>query len=68
MEAAPDESRLPLPTRTAGLIPEPVTARRGLPDWLKGMPSQVHSEELGLDIETVKQCPPFVDAMSGGSP
>ena len=54
------------PPELQGLIPEPVTARRGLPDWLKGMPSQVHSEELGLEIETVKQCPPFVDAMSGG--
>ena len=38
------------PPELQGLIPEPVTARRGLPDWLKGMPSQVHSEELGLDI------------------
>ena len=54
------------PPELQGLIPEPVAARRGLPDWLKDMSSHVLSDELGLDIETVKQCPPFVDAMSGG--
>ena len=54
------------PPELQGLIPEPVMGRRGLPDWLRRMPAHVQSDELGLDIETVKQCPPFVDAMSGG--
>ena len=54
------------PPELKGLIPEPIMARRGLPDWLKNMPSHVLSGDLGLDIETAKQCPPFVDAMSGG--
>ena len=54
------------PPELQGLIPEPVPGRRGLPDWLRRMPAHVQSGELGLNVETVKQCPPFVDAMSGG--
>ena len=48
------------------LLPRPEPARAALPDWLRRMaprtPSRVHQRS----IRTVKQCPPFVDAMSHG--
>jgi hypothetical protein len=47
-------------------LPPPVAARGVLPDWLRAMPAQAASEIHGRDIRTVKQCPPFVDAMSYG--
>ena len=37
-----------------------------LPEWLRAMPARIFSEVHGRDIRTVKQCPPFVDAMSHG--
>jgi len=50
-----------------GRVPEPVPARSMTPDWLKAMKSEVPSELLdGATVRTVKQCPPFVDAMSFG--
>jgi len=47
-------------------LPRPVPARGLLPDWLRAMPANAHSEIHGRDIRTVKQCPPFVDAMAYG--
>jgi hypothetical protein len=47
-------------------LPRPVAARGSLPDWLRAMPANAHSEIHGRDIRTVKQCPPFVDAMAYG--
>jgi len=47
-------------------LPPPVPARGQLPDWLRAMPANAHSEIHGRDIRTVKQCPPFVDAMAYG--
>jgi hypothetical protein len=44
----------------------PIPARSALPDWLRQMPSKAHSEIHGREIRTVKQCPPFVDAMAYG--
>ncbi len=48
------------------LLPRPVAARQALPDWLRAMPRKAYSEVHERDIRTVKQCPPFVDAMSHG--
>jgi hypothetical protein len=48
------------------LIPKPVPARQALPDWLRSMPRHAFSEVHGEDVRTVKQCPPFVDAMAQG--
>jgi hypothetical protein len=48
------------------LLPRPVPAKQALPDWLRTMPRKAHSEVHGRDIRTVKQCPPFIDAMSHG--
>ena len=50
----------------ADQLPPPVPARGQLPDWLRKMPANAHSEIHGRDIRTVKQCPPFVDAMAYG--
>ena len=47
-------------------LPRPILARGALPDWLRAMPAKAHSEIHGRDIRTVKQCPPFVDAMAYG--
>ena len=47
-------------------LPRPVAARGVLPDWLRAMPARAHSDIHGRDIRTVKQCPPFVDAMAHG--
>jgi hypothetical protein len=47
-------------------LPPPVLARSVLPDWLRQMPSTAHSDIHGRDIRTVKQCPPFIDAMAYG--
>jgi hypothetical protein len=47
-------------------LPRPVAARAALPDWLRDMPASAFSELHGQQIRTVKQCPPFVDAMAHG--
>ena len=48
------------------LLPRPIAARAALPDWLRQMPPRVPSPVHGRSIRTVKQCPPFVDAMTHG--
>lgn len=48
------------------LLPRPIPAKQALPDWLRAMPAKAFSELHGREIRTVKQCPPFVDAMSHG--
>ena len=47
-------------------IPRPQAARRALPDWLRAMPATAFSPTHGQDVRTLKQCPPFVDAMAYG--
>jgi hypothetical protein len=47
-------------------LPPPTPARLGLPDWLKEMPQQAFSALAGAEDDTVKRCPPFVDAMTCG--
>jgi hypothetical protein len=54
------------PPEWQDVLPRPISGRQGLPDWLKTMPSETHSALLGQDVRTVKQCPPFLDAMGGG--
>lgn len=51
----------------AAHLPKPRLAAGALPDWLKAMPRAAASEVLaGAEVRTVKQCPPFIDAMRGG--
>lgn len=49
-----------------GILPRPQLARRVLPDWLRRMPPTAFSETHGQNVRTVKQCPPFIDAMAYG--
>ena len=48
------------------VLPRPVPARAALPDWLRRMAPRAPSEVHQRAIRTVKQCPPFVDAMAHG--
>jgi hypothetical protein len=47
-------------------LERPVPSRQKLPDWLRTMPMQAWSDTHGHAVRTVKQCPPFVDAMAYG--
>jgi hypothetical protein len=49
-----------------GILPPPTPALLGLPDWLKTMPARTFSVLGQAECDTVKRCPPFVDAMSFG--
>jgi hypothetical protein len=48
------------------LLPRPVLASAALPDWLRQMAPRAPSAVHQRSIRTVKQCPPFVDAMGLG--
>ncbi|MDY0744943.1 hypothetical protein SNE35_10515 [Paucibacter sp. R3-3] len=48
------------------LLPRPVPAKAALPAWLREMAPRMPSPVHGRAIRTVKQCPPFVDAMTHG--
>ncbi len=47
-------------------LPPPSPALQALPDWLREMPGAAFSDLHGREVRTVKQCPPFVDAMRHG--
>lgn len=47
-------------------LPPPVPARAAMPDWLRRMAPRAPSALHQRSIRTVKQCPPFVDAMAHG--
>lgn len=49
-----------------GRLERPVPAAQSLPDWLRTMPASAFSDVHGTDVRTVKQCPPFIDAMCHG--
>lgn len=48
------------------LLPRPVPAKAALPGWLRAMAPRADSAVHGRSIRTLKQCPPFVDAMGHG--
>ncbi|KRB52556.1 MAG: hypothetical protein IV099_11935 [Phenylobacterium sp.] len=54
------------PRELEGLLAPPIPAVQGLPAWLKAMPNQAFSTAVFTDDDTVKRCPPFVDAMTSG--
>lgn len=54
------------PPELTDILPRPYAAKRGMPDWLKRMAATAPSSDLNGEIRTVKQCPPFVDAMGLG--
>jgi hypothetical protein len=54
------------PRELDGLLPPPVPAAQGLPAWFKAMPAQAFNAVLFREHDTVKRCPPFIDAMTSG--
>ena len=54
------------PPELADILPRPYPAKRGHPAWLKRMAATAPSADVHGEIRTVKQCPPFVDAMGFG--
>ncbi len=54
------------PKELEGLIPSPVPASMGVPDWIKTMPATAFSALNQAEEQTVKRCPPFIDAMTSG--
>lgn len=50
----------------ADVLPRPILARQAIPDWIRTMPAKAFSSVHEHDIRTVKQCPPFIDAMAHG--
>lgn len=58
--------RFRCPPELEGRLPPPVPANQGVPDWLKSMPATAFNAINQRDEETVKRCPPFIDAMTCG--
>ena len=54
------------PPELEAVLPRPVPAVLGLPDWFKDMPQKAFSALLQEEQLTVKKCPPFIDAMTYG--
>jgi len=48
------------------ILPRPIPAVLGLPDWFKALPAKAFNETMGEQTPTVKKCPPFIDAMTYG--
>jgi len=46
-----------------GVIPEPIPAKKFIPEWYKALPMKTGP---GLSSSTIKRCNPFLDAMSAG--
>lgn len=47
-----------------GVIPEPIEARKVLPEWFKKLPPKI--EKGKLESSTIKRCMPVLDAMNLG--
>jgi hypothetical protein len=54
------------PPELDGILPRPVPAVLGLPDWFKTLPQKAFNPTMGEETLTVKKCPPFIDAMTYG--
>jgi hypothetical protein len=54
------------PPELKPILPRPIPAVRGLPDWFKTLPQKAFSEAAGDDMPTIKKCPPVIDAMTYG--
>jgi len=65
-EPAPLTISFRCPPELESILPRPIPAILGLPDWFKSMPSSAFSAVMQMDQLTVKKCPPFIDAMTYG--
>ena len=54
------------PKELEGWLPPPTPAAQGLPAWIRTMPAQAASTTFSVTEDTVKRCPPFIDAMTTG--
>lgn len=54
------------PAELEPILPRPIPAVTGLPDWFKAMPQKAYNLTMAADSPTVKKCPPFIDAMTYG--
>ena len=54
------------PAELMGMLPPPYAALEGLPDWFKAMPQKAFNAVSQSESQTVKRCPPFIDAMTYG--
>jgi hypothetical protein len=54
------------PPGLENILPRPIPAVQGLPDWFKALPAKRFNPTMGEEGETVKKCPPFIDAMTYG--
>jgi hypothetical protein len=54
------------PKPLEGRLPPPTPASQGLPGWFRAMPQEARSAFASQLDDTVKRCPPFVDAMACG--
>ena len=52
------------PPELESILPRPIPAVRGLPDWFKALPQHNFSTVANAELMTVKKCPPFIDAMT----
>jgi hypothetical protein len=58
--------RFRCPPELESILPRPVPALLGLPDWFKALPQTAFNPVLQDDQLTVKKCPRFIDAMTSG--
>lgn len=54
------------PPELDSILPRPIPAVSGIPDWFKKMPAKSFSDVVHGEQMTVKKCPPFIDAMTYG--
>ncbi len=54
------------PPELETILARPFPAVLGLPDWYKALPQRVFNPTMGEVNQTVKKCPPFIDAMTYG--
>jgi hypothetical protein len=54
------------PRGLENVLPKPIPAALGLPDWFKALPQRAFNATIGGPTLTVKKCPPFIDAMTYG--
>ena len=54
------------PRELMDILPPPTPAVQGLPDWFKALPHSAFNTITQSEGQTVKRCPPFIDAMTYG--
>ena len=47
------------PPELEAILPRPIPAVRGLPDWFKALPQKAFSQTMRDDVPTIKKCPPL---------